>query len=67
MTEDERRRYLAGRHDWREHQWQDHCGLPGCDEEACCKWNDMPEGDARVAADRRRFSDSILGAEVERL
>lgn len=32
MTEDERRRWLAGRSDWREDEWQDHCGRQGCEE-----------------------------------
>ena len=32
MTEDERRRWLAGRSDWREDEWQDHCGRHGCEE-----------------------------------
>lgn len=67
MTPDERRRYFAGRSDWREHDWQDHCGDPACDEEACCKWNEMPVGDSRVAAERKAFAESILGAEIEAL
>lgn len=66
MNDGERRRYFAGRHDWREHQWEDHCGEPGC-EESGCRDNYIPEGNARVAQARRRFAESILGAEVDRL
>jgi hypothetical protein len=65
MNDGERRRYFAGRHDWREHRWEDHCGEPGC-EESGCRDNYIPEGNARLAEDRCRFAESILGAEIER-
>jgi hypothetical protein len=60
MNDGERRRYFAGRHDWREHRWEDHCGEPGC-EESGCRDNYIPEGNARLAEDRCRFAESILG------
>lgn len=30
LTEGERARLAAGRDDWRENDWEDGCGLPGC-------------------------------------
>lgn len=30
MSEDERRRFDEGRHDWRDEDWEDHCGRIGC-------------------------------------
>lgn len=30
LTEGERARLAAGRDDWRERDWEDYCGLPGC-------------------------------------
>lgn len=32
MSEGERRRLLMGRTDWRDAEWQDHCGDLDCDE-----------------------------------
>lgn len=66
MTEDERRRYLAGRDDWREGDWGDHCGQVDCGHPGgCCQYwvPDLPV----VAGLRQRFLASILGAEVEKL
>lgn len=31
-TEGELARLRDGRHDWREGDWQDHCGIPGCEQ-----------------------------------
>lgn len=31
LTDGERRRLIMGRTDWREDQWQDHCGDPNCE------------------------------------
>ena len=31
LTEGEKRRLIDGRRDWREHEWQDHCGDWDCD------------------------------------
>jgi hypothetical protein len=31
FSESELRRFIDGRHDWRDEEWQDHCGLPGCE------------------------------------
>lgn len=31
FTPEELRRFRDGRHDWRDSDWQDHCGLPGCE------------------------------------
>lgn len=28
-------RFKDGRHDWRDSDWQDHCGLPGCEQCRC--------------------------------
>lgn len=30
LTDGERRRLLMGRTDWRDADWQDHCGDPNC-------------------------------------
>lgn len=65
MTEDEARRFFAGRHDWREHEWEDHCGSIEC-QEGCCLDNYIPEGDPRTAAERRAFHASILGPIMDR-
>lgn len=58
MDPDERRRWLAGRHDWRSDDWEDHCGEPGC-EESGCRDNYIPAGDARVAAARRLLVEKL--------
>ena len=65
MNEDERRRFFAGRHDWKDQSWEDHCGDPSCDHPSCER-NIIP-GNERTAALRLSFSRSILGAEIERL
>jgi hypothetical protein len=44
MTADERARFDAGRQDWQENRWQDHCGVVGC-EQCGLAW--IPEGDPR--------------------
>ena len=31
FSESELIRFTDGRHDWRDSDWQDHCGLPGCE------------------------------------
>jgi hypothetical protein len=66
MTEDERRRYFDGRHDWREDHWEDHCGDPDCGHpgNCCVEWVD---GNPMVAQRRASFAASILGAEIARL
>ena len=51
MSDDELARWLDGRDDWPDGQWQDHCGAPGCAE---CK-GEIPAGDSRAAAVRRRW------------
>lgn len=67
MNEDERRRYFAGRYDWPDARWQDHCGVPDCRESGCRdNYIDLHD-DSRVAALRLSFAASILGAEVDRL
>ncbi|MFB0874579.1 MULTISPECIES: hypothetical protein [unclassified Sphingobium] len=30
VSEGEWRRYLEGRHDWQDDEWQDHCGMADC-------------------------------------
>lgn len=35
LTEGERARLLAGRHDWQEDRWQDHCGVLDCGHSCC--------------------------------
>ena len=35
FTDGERVRLLAGRHDWREQNWQDECGVPDCGHPCC--------------------------------
>jgi len=35
LTDGERARLLAGRHDWEEHRWQDECGVPDCGHPSC--------------------------------
>lgn len=32
MSEGERLRFAAGRRDWRDEKWQDHCGDPNCSQ-----------------------------------
>ena len=62
MTEDERRRYFDGRHDWREQDWQDHCGNTDCGHPGnCCA--EMVWGNPVTARLRSAFAASILGAE----
>jgi hypothetical protein len=46
MSGAERERFLAGRDDWRDGDWQDHCGDPGCGY--CC--GEIPEGRSRRVA-----------------
>jgi len=36
LTDGERVRLLAGRHDWREHEWEDECGVLDC-KHPCCE------------------------------
>lgn len=52
MTRKENDRYLAGRYDWREKDWQDHCGEPECKQ---CEGAFIPEGNPVVAEARRRI------------
>jgi hypothetical protein len=35
LTDGERTRLLAGRHDWQEDRWQDHCGVGRCGHPCC--------------------------------
>ena len=35
LTDGERARLLAGRHDWRESAWEDECGVPRCGHDCC--------------------------------
>lgn len=49
MTPNEARRWLAGRDDWGEREWQDHCGDPDCEQ---CQ-GDIPAGNERLAAERK--------------
>ena len=35
LTPGERARLLAGRHDWREDQWEDDCGVLDCGHDCC--------------------------------
>lgn len=35
LTDGERVRLLAGRHDWRELAWEDECGVDGCGHSCC--------------------------------
>lgn len=35
LTDGERARLLAGRHDWQEQRWEDHCGVDGCGHSCC--------------------------------
>jgi len=51
MTTAELRRWLAGRTDWEEDRWQDHCGDLECGQ---CH-GDIPGGNARAAAIRQRW------------
>jgi hypothetical protein len=39
--QDEANRYWAGRHDWRNDEWEDNCGDPGCDH-PCCRTSYIP-------------------------
>lgn len=39
MSDGERHRLLMGRTDWRDADWQDHCGDPNCDH--CTGWVDL--------------------------
>lgn len=39
LSEGERLRLLMGRTDWRDADWQDHCGDPNCDH--CAGWTDL--------------------------
>ena len=51
MTQNESDRYFAGRYDWSEKDWQDHCGdfdCPHCDGE-------IPDGNPVVAEARKRL------------
>lgn len=48
MTENEERRYFAGRADWEEDHWQDHCGNPACEQ---CD-GEIPWGNPVVAKQR---------------
>ena len=55
MNEDEVARWLAGREDWAEDDWEDHCGRPGCD---VCYCDPMPMGSSSKAAIRKRWENS---------
>ena len=39
LSENERLRLIMGRTDWRDADWQDHCGDPCCDH--CTGWIDQ--------------------------
>jgi len=39
LSEGERNRLLMGRTDWRDEDWEDHCGDPNCDH--CTGWVDQ--------------------------
>lgn len=54
MSEDERQRWDAGRHDWEEGHWQDHCGDPDC--EHC---TGFIERDPIVAAARAKLAKAL--------
>ena len=53
LSSGERDRLLAGRRDWRDDDWQDHCGDPFC--ESCTGWADTNENTLTEERDRVGF------------
>lgn len=53
LTEGEARRLIDGRTDWRDEDWQDHCGDPQCED--CTGWSDT-----HIAPSRLSPEDQIL-------
>ena len=39
MSEAEKSRLIHGRHDWRDDDWQDHCGDPNCEHCDGATWD----------------------------
>lgn len=58
LSEGERLRLLMGRTDWRDADWQDHCGDPNCDH--CTGWTDQHVAPNLLSAEDQAVR-SILG------
>ncbi len=59
LTEGEQTRLLMGRTDWREGDWQDHCGIVDC--EYCKGYIDV-----NIAPNLLSEADKAVRAELER-
>lgn len=57
LSDDERDRLLHGRPDWRETDWQDHCGVPNCEY---CEGALVPEPDPNRLSDEDKAVRAIL-------
>lgn len=60
LTEGEQARLLMGRTDWRESDWQDHCGIVWC--EYCSGYIDT-----HIAPNLLSEADKAVRAELERI
>ena len=54
LSEGERARLVDGRSDWRDADWQDHCGIVSC--ESCSGWMDTHSNTLREEHDREGFA-----------
>lgn len=63
LTEGEKSRLLMGRTDWREDDWQDHCGDPNCDH--CTGWVDQNVNPNRLSEHDQALRAALTAAGIK--